>query len=77
MNEHSFISISVMPVDARVTADGAVEYAEAPERQADHSPEQVCQICWIPLDTFSLKSPCPGPKVPDDIAGIIDTLQEG
>lgn len=69
--QHAFVSISVMPVDVHFDpSSGEVEYAEAPERQQDHSPEQVCQLCWVPLDTFSAKSPCTGPKVPDDISSL-------
>lgn len=69
-DEHDFVSISVMPVDARLTSRGFVEYAEAPERSSDPTPEQVCQICWVPLDEFSIKTKCPGPKVPDSPAGL-------
>ena len=69
--EHDFVSISVMPVDARLTSKGEVQYADAPQRSADPTPEQVCQICWVPLDQFSIKTECPGPKVPNDISGLI------
>jgi len=69
--EHNFVSISVMPVDARVSPSGEVQYTEAPERSADTTPEQVCQLCWVPLDEFSIKSECPGPKVPNDISGLM------
>lgn len=71
MSDHHFVSISVVPVDARLAHDGGVEYAEAPERQQDNTPEQVCDVCWVPLDAFSLKAPCPGPKVPDDPSALM------
>ena len=71
MTGHDFISISVMPVDARITPDGqSVDYAEAPERQRDHQPEQVCQLCWAPLTPATMIATCPGPKIPDNIAGL-------
>lgn len=75
-NKHHFVSISVMPVDVRMASDGYVEYTEMPERQLDHTPEQVCQICYTPLDVESVTSACIGPKVPDNIEGIIDTRPE-
>lgn len=68
--KHNFVSISVMPVDARVSSDGAIEYAEAPERSFDNSPEQVCQVCWVPLDHHSIDEICPGPKIPDTPEGL-------
>lgn len=64
---HSFVSITVIRVDARITLDGGVEYAEAPDRQPDQTPEQVCEICWVPLSPISLQLGCPGPKIPDTI----------
>jgi hypothetical protein len=69
--EHDFVSISVVPVDVRVGQDGkGVEYTEAPERSSDSSPEQVCQVCWVPLDALSIKTKCPGPKIPDSPEGL-------
>lgn len=70
MQDHSFISITVTPVDARVGPDGAVEYAEAPERQLDHTPEQVCQICFEPMTPEIIAAECAGPKVPDDASSL-------
>ena len=74
--KHCFISITIMPVDVRVADDGFVEYSDAPERQADHEPEQVCRICYAPLDIDTVTEDCTGPVIPDDISGIIDTRPE-
>lgn len=71
MAKHNFVSISVMPVDVRVAPDGEVQYIDAPERSADTSPEQVCQVCFVPLDHHSINEECPGPKVPNDISGLL------
>lgn len=69
--QHSFVSIEVTRVDARIASDGGVEYAEAPEeRQPDRSPEQVCEICFVPLDPHSINSPCNGPTIPDTLEGM-------
>lgn len=71
MSQHSFISISVMPIDTRVDSKGEVEYSNAPERQVDHTPEQVCQICYTPLTLeTALAENCPGPKIPDTLEGL-------
>lgn len=70
LSQHSFVNITVVPLDVRLVDDG-VEYAEAPERQIDGTPAQVCQLCWQPLDAFALKTPCPGVKVPDTLEGLI------
>lgn len=69
-SRHHFISITVVPVDVRIV-DGEVEYAEAPERQADVTPEQVCTVCWKGLDLDAVLSECPGPKVPDDLSSLL------
>lgn len=68
--EHNFISISVMPVNAEVTNDGDVAYTESPDKQRDHSPEVVCQICWQPGTKDVVDAPCPGAKVPDDLSSL-------
>lgn len=67
---HSFISISVKRVDARLTDDGTdVEYAEAPERQPDQTPAHVCELCWLPMTPDSVTTPCT-PRIPDDISSM-------
>lgn len=71
MAQHDFVSVSVMPVDVRMTLEGDVEYTDAPERSSDPSPEQVCQVCWVPLDPHSIREECPGPKVPNDISELM------
>lgn len=72
MEEHHFISISVMPVTARTTDDGDVEYTEVPHRRVgDHSPEVICQVCWQPGTHEVVSSSCPGAKVPDDLSSLI------
>lgn len=71
---HDFVNITLVPIDARLTADGhSTEFAEAPDRQLDNTPEQVCRVCFAPLDTFSLKADCAGPSIPNDISGLTDT----
>jgi hypothetical protein len=71
MAQHDFVSISVVPVDARRGLDGGIEYAEVPERSADPTPEQVCQVCFVPLDPHSIDEECRGPKVPNDISSLM------
>lgn len=70
LEEHHFISISVMPVDARATDDGDVEYTEAPHKTQDASPEVICQVCWQPGTHEVVTSPCAGAKVPDDLSSL-------
>lgn len=67
---HHWVSISVMPVDTRIASDGVVEYTDAPERSADPTPEQLCDVCWISLDEDSVKTMCPGPTIPDTLEGL-------
>lgn len=67
--QHHFVSISVMPVEARTIGDD-VEYTEAPEKQQDHSPEVVCQLCFRPGTAEVVNSPCPGAKVPNDLSSL-------
>ena len=68
--EHNFVNITVVPIDVRVAITGGVEYTEAPERSADPTPEQVCQICWAPLTPKTVREDCPGPKIPDTPEGL-------
>lgn len=69
-DQHSFVSITVVPVEASLEDDGTVSCRPNPLPDQDISPEQFCQVCWQPLDSFSLKSRCPGPRVPDDLSEL-------
>lgn len=73
---HDFVSVSLMPIDARVASDGEIEYANAPDRQQDLSPEFMCRICYKPLTPEAIDETCSGAGVPDDISGITDTRPE-
>lgn len=70
-NKHAFVSISVVPVDVHLTDEGILRVTDSPERRGDHSPEQFCQLCFVPLDPHSFGTPCPGPKVPNDLSSIL------
>jgi len=69
--QHSFVSVTVIPIDARVNIHTkAIEYS--PKDNADASAEQMCAICHQPMDEFSINSVCPGSdEVPDDVSSLL------
>jgi hypothetical protein len=69
--QHDFVSISIVPVEARLDEDGEAVYTPTPEKQLDNSPEQVCQHCYTPLTKWSINAECPGPAIPDDISSLV------
>lgn len=72
---HEFVNISLMPLDVR-EQDGEIQFTEAPEKQVDHTPEQICRICYAPLDADTFHKPCEGAGVPDDLSELTDTRPE-
>lgn len=66
-DQHSFVAITVVPVEAVLEDDGTMSYRHAelmPDQ--DVSPELFCQLCWQPMTPVSVQTNCSGPKVPDD-----------
>lgn len=69
---HDFVSVTVIPIHARITMDTEViEYAA--RANADATAEQMCHICHAPLTPKTIHEECPGSnEIPDDLSGLSD-----
>jgi len=67
---HTWVSVNVVPIDARLSPADQIEYAEAPERQEDTTAEQFCAVCTEPLTPKTIHEDCPGPPIPDNIGEL-------
>ena len=63
--QHQIVGIVVVPADLDEDCN------PSPAADADYTPHFACNICWKPHDEC-LKAPCPGPKIPDNIASLTE-----